>query len=350
MEIDNRRPPEHQPRAVPEDVQTLPGLNRIHLDRPINGRLHAEPLLASRRAVLPYERSRTEQLFKLELEWKSVLQALELSVKTETEFTIICAVGMAFYRASSGVFCLFILSLEFLAVISQTTSSAPAPEPPESPSSQADPQVVNMVEALRDAGQFGAVARLLDNLQMKNITPMTTWFLPNDQAFLGANFPANLTKFIDYHVVRELLPYSRLSSLGVGTRLPTFLGLERIVVSSNSASNFSVDNAMVIVPDLYTDSTIAVHGINEVLDDAPFNEGANVPPPAEAPGQPAAAKDTPPPSQGPGSAASGPSTSAPSSSTSRDAPTPSAASASPAGLVLSSVLVLVTVTVAVRVV
>ncbi|KAL3684636.1 hypothetical protein R1sor_002658 [Riccia sorocarpa] len=325
MDKDTRRLPEHQPRAVPEDVQTLPGLNRIHLDRPINGRHNSTPA--------------------------DVVYGVTHNAKTETEFTIICAVGMAFHRASSGVLCLFILSLEFLAVISQTTSSAPAPEPPESPSSQAQPQVVNMMEALRDAGQFGAVAGLLDNLQMKNITPMTTWFLPNDQAFSGANFPANLTKFIDYHVVRELLPYSRLSSLGVGTRLPTFLGRERIVVSSNSASNFSVDNAMVIVPDLYTDSTIAVHGINEVLDDTPFNEGADVPPPAaEAPGQPAAAKDTPPPSEGPGSAAGGSSSSAPSSSTSRDAPTPSGASASPAGLVLSSVLVLVTVTVAVRVV
>ncbi|KAL2652794.1 hypothetical protein R1flu_020922 [Riccia fluitans] len=247
---------------------------------------------------------------------------------------------MAFNKVPSGSLCSLILSLQFLMVISQSMSPAPAPG---SPASQAQPQVVKMIEALREAGQFGAVAGLLDGLQMKNITPMTTWFLPNDQAFSGANFPANATKFIDYHVIRELLPYSRLTSLGVGTKLPTFLGREIVVVSSNTASNFSVDNAMVIVPDLYTDSTVAVHGINAVMDDAPFNGGVTPSPhPAKAPaGVPSSpATSTPPSSQDSSSASSGPSSSA-APSASRETPTPSAAPALALGTVLSTVLVLV---------
>ncbi|KAL2652798.1 hypothetical protein R1flu_020926 [Riccia fluitans] len=189
---------------------------------------------------------------------------------------------------------------------SESISPAPAAEPPESPSDQAQSQVIKITEALREAGQFGIVVGLLDGLQLWDITLMTstTWLLPNDQAFFGGNFPANWTKFIDYHVIQELLPYSRLASLGVGTRLPTFLGDETVVVSSNTVYNFSLNNAMVIVRDLYIDSTIAVHGINAVLDDVHFNDGANFPPPdAKAP---AGVPSPPPPAQGPSPGVSSP--------------------------------------------
>ncbi|BFI24928.1 hypothetical protein MPTK2_1g16270 [Marchantia polymorpha subsp. ruderalis] len=226
-------------------------------------------------------------------------------------------VGMASYRAAPGIFCALLLCLDFLMVSSQsptvapsptTTPSAPVTAPPSpaalpppaivpapAPAAKPQPQVVDMIEALRDAGQFGAIAGLLDGLQMKNLTPMTTWLLPNDEAFSGTSYPKNVTKFIDYHVIRQLLPYSRLSTLSVGTRLPTFLGSETVVVTSNLRFNYSLDNAMIVVPDLYSDSTVAVHGINSVLNDYLFNEGVSAPSPGEAPsGVPTAGPPSPP--------------------------------------------------------
>ncbi|CAM6101216.1 unnamed protein product [Calypogeia fissa] len=181
-----------------------------------------------------------------------------------------------------------LLCTEFKPVVPQTPSASPrpsaggvAPVPGEAPAPagplQPEPQVTNMIEALRDAGRFGAIAGLLDGLQMKSVTPMTTWFLPNDQAFSDINYPKNVTTFLDYHVVRELLPFSRLLTLSIGTRIPTFLDKEVIVVTNNSQFNFSIDNAMMVVPDLYSDSTVAVHGINAVLDDASFNGIARPP-------------------------------------------------------------------------
>lgn len=209
---------------------------------------------------------------------------------------------MAFHRPTLMILYSLFLCTKLPPVLSQTSTGSPvvgpslppvtAPGPVSAgvpvPSAglQPQPQVTNMIEALRDAGRFGAIAGLLDGLQMKSLTPMTTWFLPNDQAFSGINYPKNVTTFLDYHVVPELLPFSRLLTLSTGTRIPTFLGTDTSVVTNNSQLNFSIDNARVVIPDLYSDSTIAVHGIDAVLDAASFNGRALPPVSAASPASP----------------------------------------------------------------
>ncbi|KAL2629872.1 hypothetical protein R1flu_014558 [Riccia fluitans] len=271
---------------------------------------------------------------------------------------------------------------QFIIVASQSTAPAPAAlamGPSGSTESQSPYQLMNVIEALRDAGQFGAVAGLLDGLQqVRTMSPMTTWLLPSDEAFTRTNYPRNVTKFIEYHVVQEFLPYSSLVTLPVGTRLPTFLGSESVVVTSNTATNYSLDKGMVIVRDLYIDGIVAVHGINAILDDALFNEAVNVSPPgnspAGVPSTPPATETAPvsseapstvprstsaspqgsslPPTlestsaapKGPSSASAGPSSST-ASSTRPSAPAaiPNAASVLSKGMVLSSVMALVLV-------
>ncbi|KAH7837236.1 hypothetical protein Vadar_011478 [Vaccinium darrowii] len=161
-------------------------------------------------------------------------------------------------------------------------SSPPPPPPPPS----LPPLLENIVSALLNAGNFRHWATLLSATNSSSLPPLTTatLFIPSDQAL--SHFPTpTSTPFsfdpflIPYHIIPQRLPFSDLQLFQTLTRLPTLLPSNSILITKNSHSNFSVDGSQITHPDLYVNSAVAVHGIQNVLDYAIYGSERLSPPP-----------------------------------------------------------------------
>ena len=159
----------------------------------------------------------------------------------------------------------------------------------------------DVVAALRAAGgRYGRFAALLDSLQETIIHEDITVFAPNDRAlaeFHSLNASKAVTQMLNFHTLTTQLPFSSLLRLKVGTRLPTPVTNVTILVTSIAANAYGVDNAVIVDPDLYTDATIAVHGVNAILNTSEYN--IQVPSPDTVPQlSPGIVTSTSPPSAG----------------------------------------------------
>lgn len=126
----------------------------------------------------------------------------------------------------------------------------------------------NVVRALRTAVQYSTFAAVLDNMTQSVIRPGITLFAPNNQAlssFQNTETQERVQDVIGYHIVTDVMPFSNLLRLDVGSRLITDVSNLTILVTSTNASAYEVEDALIVDPDLYTDATIAVHGINAVF-------------------------------------------------------------------------------------
>lgn len=139
-------------------------------------------------------------------------------------------------------------------------------------------QVTNVLQALNDAGDFYIMARVLQYVGVTSLTPRTTWLMPNDQAFDSDdnfNTSANddfFVSFLDYHVIQQLLPFTKLSTLKYGHRMPTFLRAQKCVVTDDRPDRFAINGAKVIAPDLFRDSSVAIHGIDAIMNGTIYDE------------------------------------------------------------------------------
>lgn len=161
-----------------------------------------------------------------------------------------------------------------IPAIEPAAASAEAPAPaPESP------LVVAVVASLRARGHYGAIAGAIDTLDGSVINSGMTFFAPTDDALSSYN----LTDISDNilileHCVNRRLNYTELTGLSTGTQLAT-LSRVHVLVTNNSPTNFHIDNARVIDPDIYLRNDIAVHGIDVVFNLSAYsNETFTLPP------------------------------------------------------------------------
>lgn len=159
-------------------------------------------------------------------------------------------------------------------------TSVPAPAPA--------PKVLTLhekvVSSLRAAGHYGALSGLLDSIPDTIIKNGTTLFAPDDTAFQGVpmNNTGDLQNMMNYHVATKDYSFQALMSLPVGSKLQTAAQGITITVTSVAKNGYKVDNSLVADPDLYTDGSISVHGINAVMDTASYNKGLVAPEAAPA--------------------------------------------------------------------
>ncbi|KAG0627113.1 hypothetical protein M758_2G174500 [Ceratodon purpureus] len=126
----------------------------------------------------------------------------------------------------------------------------------------------DVVRVLRTA-QYKAFAAMLDNMTESVVRKGVTVFAPSDGALSDyqekKTDELRLEDVVKFHVVTDIMPYSNLLRLEVGSRLTTDVSNVTIMVTNATAGAYQVDDAVIISPDLYTDATIAVHGINAVF-------------------------------------------------------------------------------------
>ncbi|CAH2077494.1 unnamed protein product [Thlaspi arvense] len=90
-----------------------------------------------------------------------------------------------------------------------------------------------------------------------------TLFLP----FYYSSSPSPKYKIVAaYHIVPEKLVFSDLLSKAMLSRLPTLVPRTSIVVTNTSYSRFTLDDVLLVKPDIFVSSSIAIHGIDSPLD------------------------------------------------------------------------------------
>lgn len=156
--------------------------------------------------------------------------------------------------------------------------------PPSPPLDIQENQLKNIIDALIGAGDFGGWANLLSSADSSAFPLSATLFIPSDNAAAhsasvtdaGVSFDPFL---IPYHVLPRRLTFSDLQQLAVDTRIPTLLPSKFIIITNNSASNFTVDASQITQADIFSNAAFAVHGINNILDYSVYGAGLLSPPP-----------------------------------------------------------------------
>ncbi|KAJ7950653.1 FAS1 domain containing protein [Quillaja saponaria] len=163
----------------------------------------------------------------------------------------------------------------------RTPPPSPSPQPPLPPSprkrsppppSQQRPstqQLNNIINALVGAAGFTNWANIISAVNQVTIPLSATLFIPEDNGLPTTNDPFMLP----YHIVPQRLIFSELLLFNTTALLPTLLPGKSILVTSNSPSNFTLDDIPVTHPDLYTTATMAVHGIGAILDYSVYGDG-----------------------------------------------------------------------------
>ncbi len=171
--------------------------------------------------------------------------------------------------------------------------TAPAPAPVLTLSDK-------VVNALRAAGHYGAISGVLEGLPDIDqvIQPGTTFFAPDDAVSAGLpyNSSADMTQLLNYHTANQSYTFQDLLGLKVGDRIATVVTGISIVVQSVGQNDFKLDNAIIVNPDLYTNNSVAVHGISAIFLTQFYNTATLGPvpaPPATTGVAPAAASSSP---------------------------------------------------------
>jgi hypothetical protein len=185
--------------------------------------------------------------------------------------------------------------------------TAPAPAPVLTLSEK-------VVNALRAAGHYGAISGVLEGLTDIDqvIQPGTTFFAPDDvvSAGLPYNSSGDMMQLLSYHTANQSYTFQDLLGLKVGDRIATVSPGISILVESVGQNDYQLDNAIIVNPDLYTNNSVAVHGINAIFFTQFYNTATLGPvpaPPATTGVAPAAA----------GAAASSPKSSSPTTPTAK---------------------------------
>ncbi|CAK9882613.1 unnamed protein product [Sphagnum jensenii] len=187
----------------------------------------------------------------------------------------------------------------FVANAPPTPPQAPAPvtAPAPAPVLTLSEKVVN---ALRAAGHYGAISGVLEGLTNIDqvIQPGTTFFAPDDvvSAGLPYNSSGDMMQLLSYHTANQSYTFQDLLGLKVGDRIATVSPGISILVESIGQNDYQLDNAIIVSPDLYTNNSVAVHGINAIFFTQFYNTATLGPvpaPPATTGVAPAAAASSP---------------------------------------------------------
>jgi len=155
--------------------------------------------------------------------------------------------------------------------------TAPAPAPVLTLSEK-------VVNALRAAGHYGAISGVLEGLPDIDqvIQPGTTFFAPDDvvSAGLPYNSSGDMMQLLSYHTANQSYTFQDLLGLKVGDRIATISPGISILVESVGQNDYQLDNAIIVNPDLYTNNSVAVHGINAIFFTQFYNTATLGPVPA----------------------------------------------------------------------
>lgn len=157
------------------------------------------------------------------------------------------------------------------------TAASPLPATAAQPQATDDEprlqQLYNIIDALIGSGDFGNWANILSTSDPSMFPISATLFVPGDSAF--SSFSGGLHSAPDplpvdpllfsYHVVPQRLSFSDLTLFPINSRLPTLLLERSILITNNSRSNFTLNGSHLTRPDLFSTSSVSVHGIRDVL-------------------------------------------------------------------------------------
>lgn len=214
----------------------------------------------------------------------------------QTVFTtfIYCALLFPLARWSGSPAVLAAAAAVPVAPVAAPVAAVPAvaPAPVHAPVPAPKPLTLHekVVGSLRAAGHYGAIAGLIDSLPTANSIVKTgvTLFAPNDNAFSGVlmNSSDFLLTLLGYHATPKVYSYQELLTLPAGTKVPTSAPNVAIVVTNSVQDSYKLDDSLIVDKDIFVDSTVAVHGIDSILDTAKYNKGAVAPEAAPAPVNP----------------------------------------------------------------
>ncbi|KMT10103.1 hypothetical protein BVRB_5g118660 [Beta vulgaris subsp. vulgaris] len=187
--------------------------------------------------------------------------------------------------ASFLIFSLLLLtfSTTTLSLLSPSPSSSPSsnslfsllPQPPPTHPQDSPQQLQfnSIIDSIVGAGDFSNWANLLSQTDPSTFPIAATFFIPDDEAFIAGNSPPSPespVNFIDpllfpYHIIPRRFSFSELRQFPSGARLPTLLPGKTLLITNNSAGNFSINGAFLSHPDLFQSAIVSVHGIASVL-------------------------------------------------------------------------------------
>ncbi|KFK29557.1 hypothetical protein AALP_AA7G149300 [Arabis alpina] len=114
-----------------------------------------------------------------------------------------------------------------------------------------------------DSFEDWSEAFLTTNDEVNGLSLTSTLFLPKTSV-AGINATSRLVA--SYHIVPQCLNFSDISLMQPLSRLPTLLNGNSIVITNNSASDFTLDGVLISEPDLFVSPSIVIHRIA-----SPFN-------------------------------------------------------------------------------
>ncbi|KAJ6423166.1 hypothetical protein OIU84_024154 [Salix udensis] len=126
-------------------------------------------------------------------------------------------------------------------------------------------QIYNVIDAILGAGDFKNWANALTMADSTTFPISSTFFIPSDNSLSPATTTAD-PDIVPYHIVPQRLSFADLQQFKAFSRLPTLLFDKSILITNNSASNFTLDASRLTHPNIYTNAAIAVHGIDNLLD------------------------------------------------------------------------------------
>ncbi|KAJ9558144.1 hypothetical protein OSB04_012758 [Centaurea solstitialis] len=160
-------------------------------------------------------------------------------------------------------------------------STSPPQSPPEYIQQQ---QLKNIIDALIGTGDYTDWADILFNANTNSstiaATATATMFVPGNEALnrLSATAIGFDSFIIPYHILPQRLTFSDLQLIKTLTRLPTLLPSKTVVITNNTPANFTIDDALIVQPDIYQSPAVCVHGIGAVLDYTVYGDADSMAP------------------------------------------------------------------------
>ena len=130
------------------------------------------------------------------------------------------------------------------------------------------------MEVIRNKGNFNIAANLFDSMDMESLLPTDqtacTLLVPEDgdamKELMAENTFESLMPTLSYHILTQRLTFMDLQRIPTGQTVETLLRTFTVLVTNNPTDNLTfIDDVLVLYPNLFLGSNIAVHGMNGVM-------------------------------------------------------------------------------------
>ena len=130
------------------------------------------------------------------------------------------------------------------------------------------------MEVIRNKGNFNIAANLFDSMDMESLLPSDqtacTLLVPEDsdamKELMAENTFETLMPTLSYHILTQRLTFMDLQRIPTGQTVETLLRTFTVLVTNNPTDNLTfIDDVLVLYPNLFLGSNIAVHGMNGVM-------------------------------------------------------------------------------------